>query len=82
MQAVNERGETTLFNMVRFKKFPEALFFLEQGVDPEIASTDGTTMRMELDKGVKEYQSQQRPMEPGYDAFVAALAAHTPKTRQ
>jgi len=74
VHARNERGETTLYNMVRFKKFPEALFFLEHGVDFEIAATDGTTMQEELDKGVREYQSQQRPMEPGYEAFIAALA--------
>lgn len=28
VHVLNERGETTLFNMVRFKKFPQALFFL------------------------------------------------------
>ena len=62
VHVLNERGETTLFNMVRFKKFPGALFFLQQGVDPDIAASDGTTMQSELEKGVKEYQSQQRPM--------------------
>ena len=79
VHVLNERGETTLFNMVRFKKFPEALFFLQQGVDPDIAASDGITMQSELEKGVKEYQSQQRPMEPGYDEFVAALGARKGK---
>jgi len=74
VHARNERGETTLYNMVRFKKYAEALFFLEHGVDPETAASDGTTMQEELDKGVREYRSQRRPMEPGYDAFIAALA--------
>ena len=81
VHVLNERGETTLFNAVSFKKFPEALFFLQQGVDPDIASANGTTMQMELEKGVKEYESQQRPMEPGYDAFVTALAAHKRKVQ-
>ena len=78
----NERGETTLFNMVRFKKFPQALFFLRQGVDPDIAASDGTTMQSELEKGVREYQSQQRPMEPGYEEFVAALGARKHKVKE
>ncbi|MCC6245330.1 MAG: hypothetical protein IT353_20990 [Gemmatimonadaceae bacterium] len=72
----NERGETTLFNMVRFKKYAEALFFLQQGVDPAIASSDGQTVQGELEKGVAEYRAQQRPMEPGYEAFATALRAH------
>ena len=76
VHVLNERGETTLFNMVSFKKFPAALFFLQQGVDPNIATSDGRTVQSELEKGVKEYESQQRPMEPGYDEFVAALKAH------
>lgn len=76
VHAKNVRGETTLYNMVRFKKFPQALFFLEHGVDPGIAANDGTTMQSELEKGVQEYTSQNRPMEPGYDEFVAALALH------
>jgi len=81
VHVLNERGETTLFNMVRFKKFPEALFFLQQGVDPDIAASDGSTMQSELEKGVKEYESQNRPMEPGYDEFVAALAARKQKAK-
>ncbi|GEM_PF-3154494 len=82
VHVLNERGETTLFNMVRFKRFPQALFFLQQGVDPDIAASDGGTMQSELEKGVKEYQSQQRPMEPGYDEFVAALGARKLKAKQ
>lgn len=82
VHVLNERGESTLFNMVRFKKFPEALFFLEHGVDPQIANVDGQTARTELEKGVREYESQRRPMEPGYDVFVAALDAHKPKAKQ
>ena len=81
VHVLNERGETTLYHMVRFKKFPQALFFLQQGVDPDIAASDGQTVQNELAKGVKEYQSQQRPMEPGYDALVAALAAHKPTAK-
>ena len=81
VHVLNERGETTLFNMVRFKKFPQALYFLQQGVDPDIAASDGGTMQDELAKGVREYQSQQRPMEPGYDAFVAALEARKTKAK-
>ena len=79
VRVVNEQGETTLLNIVRFKKFPEALFFLQQGVDPGIAASDGRTVQSELEKGVKEYESQQRPMEPGYEEFVAALGAHKAK---
>lgn len=79
VRVVNEQGETTLLNMVRFKKFPEALFFLQQGVDPGIAASDGRTVQSELEKGVKEYESQQRPMEPGYEEFVAALRAQKVK---
>ncbi len=82
VHVLNERGETTLFNMVRLKKFPQALFFLQQGVDPDVAALDGATMRSELEKGVKEYQSQQRPMEPGYDEFMAALESHKHKAKQ
>ena len=77
----NERGETTLYNMVSFKKFPEALFFLEQGVDPDIPATNGRTMYEELEKGVQEYKSQQRPMETGYDEFVAALEPRKHKAK-
>ncbi len=81
VHVLNERGETTLFNMVSFKKFPQALFFLQHGVDPDVAASDGRTMQSELEKGVQEYQSQQRPMEPGYDAFVAALATRKAKAK-
>ncbi|MEO7363864.1 MAG: hypothetical protein ABI120_26275 [Gemmatimonadaceae bacterium] len=81
VHVLNERGETTLYNMVRFKKFPQALYFLQQGVDPDLAAADGSTMQSELEKGVKEYESQQRPMEPGYDEFVAALRARKQKAK-
>ncbi len=82
VHVLDQRGETTLFKSVRFKKFPEALFFLQHGVDPNIPASDGTTMQSELEKGVKEYQSQQRPMETGYDEFVAALAANSAAKRR
>jgi len=76
VQAKNERGESTLMNAISFKKFSEALFFLEQGVDPDYATSDGRTARTELKRVEDEYAASQRPMEPGHDAFVAALAAH------
>lgn len=39
-------------------------------------------MQSELEKGVNEYRSQQRPMESGYDEFVAALEAHKSKAKK
>lgn len=81
VQAKNERGESTLMNAVSFKKFPEALFFLEQGVDPDYATSDGRTARTELKRVEGEYAAQRRPMEPGYDEFVAALAKHRTSTK-
>ena len=81
VQARNELGESTLMNAIRFKRFPEALFFLEQGVDPDYATSDGRTARTELKRVEDEYAEAQRPMEPGHDAFVAALAAHRTSAR-
>ncbi len=76
VHAKNERGESTLMNAISFKHFPEALFFLEQGVDPDYATSDGRTARTELKRVEDEYAATQRPMEPGHAAFAAALAAH------
>ncbi len=81
VQARNAQGESTLMNAIRFKHFPEALFFLEQGVDPDYATSDGRTARTELKRVEDEYAATQRPMEPGYGEFVAALAAHRTSAR-
>lgn len=82
VQARNERGESTLMNAISFQKFPQALFFLEHGVDPDYATSDGRTARTELKRVEEHYAETSRPMEPGYDAFVAALAAHDSAHRQ
>lgn len=79
VQAKNQLGESTLMSAIRFKKFPEALFFLEQGVDPDYASPDGRTARSELDRAVKEAANYHQPMDPGYDEFVKAFVAREGK---
>ncbi|MEO7996198.1 MAG: hypothetical protein ABI852_02070 [Gemmatimonadaceae bacterium] len=79
VKALKDNGYTTLLNAVYFKQYPEALFYLEHGVDPDYVAPDGNTVQKELEKGAKEYAMQQRPMEPGYDELVAALKERSSK---
>lgn len=76
VHAIKDNGYTTLLNAVYFKFYPEALFYLDQGIDPDYVAPDGNTVQLELARAVKEYAAQSRPMEPGYDELVAALKAH------
>lgn len=75
LNAISIDGESTLMRAVRFKKWGNALFFLEHGVDVNYRAPDGSTLQSVLAKveaSAKEYA--EAPGE-GYEAFVAALKA-------
>ena len=76
VRALKDNGYTTLLNTVYFKQYPEALFYMQHGVEPAYVAPDGNTVAQELERAVQEYAAQHRPMEPGYEEFVAALNAH------
>ncbi|MEO7361192.1 MAG: hypothetical protein ABI120_12745 [Gemmatimonadaceae bacterium] len=79
VHALKDNGYTTMLNATYFKQYPEALFYLEHGVDPDYVAPDSNIVAKELERAVKEYAAQSRPMEPGYDELVAALKARGSK---
>jgi hypothetical protein len=74
---------SAIMRALRFSMFPEALFFLQHGVDPAYVAPDGQTAQSEFDRVVTEARGYQKPVAAGEEELRAALAAarSNPPTR-
>ncbi len=65
---------SAIMRALRFSMFAEALFFLQQGVDPAYVAPNGKTALSEFDRVVAEARAYQKPVTNAEEAFRSALS--------
>lgn len=65
---------SAIMRALRFSMFAEALFFLQQGVDPAYVAPDGKTALSEFNRVVAEARAYQKPVTAAEEALRRALA--------